>query len=61
MYIVEDGATYTSLNIGQHRWTFSMSCIWIVLRIWKHDHHYSDHFIIIIIVIIQYYLIALYI
>lgn len=33
-----------------------------MLRIWKHDHRYSDHYaIIIIIVIIQYYLIILYV
>jgi hypothetical protein len=61
MCIVEDAAAYTPLNIGQHR--FSMSCIWIMLRIWKHDQRYPDYYIIIIIiiVIIQYYLIILYV
>jgi hypothetical protein len=60
MCIVEDGATYVPLNIGYHR--FSMSCIWIMLRIWKQDKHYPDYYIIfIIIVIIQYYLIIMYV
>jgi hypothetical protein len=53
MCIVEDGAAYTPLNIGQYR--FSMSCIWIMLRIWKHDQHYPDYYIIIIIIVIIQY------